>query len=362
MAAVSDREGRGTLIGGAHSELGHLQRGQDIGTGESVTLVTLDACRARLGLRDIAFIKIDAEGAEAEIIEGGRRFFAEESPLVMFEVRPGETAIDTDLVARFERLGYRAYRLVPGLGLLAPVDGTRPLDPFTLNLFACRDDRARLLERRGLLARAAPADANDDEANRDDANRDDAPSGAWLAHLRAQLFAAPLWPRWSSWIAAAQAAPQDRNQDRNDDSVYARALDHYAIARHITEPPARRFAALMRALDLIRGCARERPTLAILQSCARIAGEAGERALAVQMLNQIVERCTRAGAILTDADADADADADGDLAFPCPFLAVSPRFDEIAPPANRGDRPLGHRGHARTARTPARILVFLHRE
>lgn len=311
-AAVTNREGSGTLVGGAHSELGHLQGPEDAGAGEAVALVTLDACRARLGMRDIAFMKIDAEGAEGAIIDGGRRFFAEESPLVMFEVRPGEAAIDTDLVARFEQLGYRAYRLVPGLGLLAPVDGARPLDPFTLNLFGCRDDRAQLLERRGLLVTAASL------ANA--AGDDTPPAGAGLTHLRAQLFATPLLPRWSSWIAAVPGSPPD--------PAYARALDAYAVARQISEPPARRVSALLRALDIIQGCARDRPTLAVWQSRARIAWEAGERELAVHVLNQIVERCMQAGPTLTAATFEAD--------LTWPFLAVSPRFDDLAP-LERGD-------------------------
>jgi len=315
-AAVSNREGSGTLVGGGHSELGHLQRTEDAGPGagmgEAVALLTLDSCGARLGMRDIAFVKIDAEGAEAEIIEGGRRFFAEESPLVMFEVRPGDATIDTDLVARFEQLGYRVYRVMPGLGMLAPFDGARPLDPFTLNLFASRDDRAQHLERRGLLARAATlANAAGDEAT---------PVGAGLTHLRAQLFAATLWPRWSGWSAATPKSPHDR--------AYGRALDAYAIARQITEPPARRVAALLRALDLIRASARDTPTVAVWQSCARIAWEAGERALATEALGQIVGRCIQAGPPLTGAIDDSE--------LGCPFLAVSPRFDDL-PPVERDD-------------------------
>ena len=309
-AAVSDHEGSGTLVGGAHSELGHLQRPSDTdaSAGEAVALITLDGSRTRLGLRDVAFVKIDAEGAEAEIIDGGQRFFAEESPLVMFEVRPDAAAIDTDLVARFERLGYRAYRLVPGLGILAPLDGARPLDPFTLNLFACRADRAQLLERRGLLTRTAPQDHDDV----DDDGVVDSFAGAGIAYLRAQLFAAPLWPRWSSWAAGAATAPAP-------DRAYARALDHFAIAQHITEPPARRYAALLVALRSIRDCAAEKPTLPALQTFARIACEAGERALAASVLSQIVERCTRTDPPITDAE------------LACPFLAVSARFDHLAP-------------------------------
>ncbi len=224
-----------------------------------------------------------------------------------------------------KQLGYRAYRLLPGLGLLAPFDGARPLDPFMLNLFGCRDDRAQLLERRGLLARAATlATAASDDAT---------PAGAGLTHLRAQLFAAPLWPRWSGSIAAAPESPHDR--------TYALALDTYAVARRITEPPARRVAALLRALDLIRGCARDRPTLAVWQSCARIAWEAGERALAVQALSQIVERCVRGGPGIADAHAHAHARMEMELETP--FLAVSPRFDDICRRSNAMTRAKGSR-------------------
>ena len=302
--ALGDREGEGQLAGGAsQSELGHLVGPgggeSDDGPRETVALFTLDGCRQRLGLADIALIKIDAEGAESAIIEGGRTFFTEESPLVMFEIRHG-AALDLGLCERFQRLGYQIFRLIPGLGVLAPWDDRAAADPFLLNLFACKPDRAERLQQRGLLARApAPPEACEPSP------------GSGLIYLRAQPFAAALWPRWAAGGGIAAASDESR------------ALDQYALAQDITELPAIRHAALTVALAIARGRARAQPqpSLPVLHIIARIAAELGERAAAAEALNQIVDRCAHA----SDQD------------FDRPFLAVSPRFDHLAPREAEGE-------------------------
>src|SRR6185503_12291455 len=139
---------------------------------------------------------------------------------------------------RFRRLGYQTFRLIPGLGVLVPFTEQDRIDPFLLNIFACRPDRAERLEQRGLLARApAPPEACEPAF------------GAGLAYLRAQSFAAALWPRWTSGISAAT------------DEI--RALDQYALAQDLTELPAVRHAALVLALAIARGRARAQATLAV---------------------------------------------------------------------------------------------------
>jgi protein O-GlcNAc transferase len=260
----------------------------------AVDPLTLDGYRARLGLVDIALVAIDAAGAEAAIIDGGIRFFTEESPLVMWQERPG-TALDRGLVARFERLGYQIFRLIPGLGILAPPGERAAPDLLGSSRFACKGDRAERLERLGLLARAsAPTDSSDAVSP---------PPGAGLVYLRAQLFAAALWPRWAAGIAGA--------------GDYERALDHYALARDPTQSPGVRHAALARAFAIVDACARAQPatSLPVLQTWARVAIEYGARATAIEALNRIVARAATA--------------SDGDLDRP--FLAVGPRFDHLPP-------------------------------
>ena len=315
-ARAGGDDGRGLFVSGAQSELGRLVSDGDAEGGATtrVALMTLDDCRGRLGMSGIAFVKIDAEGAEADIIDGGREFFTAESPLVMFEVRQGAMP-NMALLDRFHGLGYRGFRLIPGLGLLAPLDDGDPgaadlraLDPFTLNVFACKGDRAALLEQRGLLARASTAGAGGPSTA--------GASGAWRPYLHAQLFAAPLWPRWSAFLAAA-----DGDRDPAD-RAYLSGLDQYALSRRITDAPAARHAALAAALKIIAACAGPRATVPVLQTLARVSYEAGARAVAIQALNRLAERCRAA----TDAEIDR------------PFLPVSPRFDDLPPGEEDGDR------------------------
>lgn len=57
---------------------------------EAVPMVTLDSCVLRYEWSDIDFMKIDAEGEDANIIGGGKRFFEELSPLIQYEIKAEE--------------------------------------------------------------------------------------------------------------------------------------------------------------------------------------------------------------------------------------------------------------------------------
>ena len=90
-SALSRDCGTAQLTVNDNSELNALVRDQQSGNAsETVRLVTLDDCLQRYGWKRIDFLKIDAEGEEANIIEGGRRFFADLSPLILYEVKAGE--------------------------------------------------------------------------------------------------------------------------------------------------------------------------------------------------------------------------------------------------------------------------------
>ena len=92
-------------------ELNSLVRGEaPTGGSETVSLSTLDGCLETHRWRDIDFMKIDAEGEETNILKGGARFFAEQSPLIQYEIKAG-SELHLDLVEAFAALEYRSYRL-----------------------------------------------------------------------------------------------------------------------------------------------------------------------------------------------------------------------------------------------------------
>lgn len=156
-AALSDTRGSGTLLLHSHSELNRLGSATAPDAPSiAVPLETLDSIAAAKLTRPVDFCKIDAEGNEAQVIRGGKAFFAQHSPLVMFELRDS-TIFNDALITQFQALGYRPYVLVPGLHQLLPFDAAAPRDPMLLNLFACKDDRARDLAAQGWMTMAVAA-------------------------------------------------------------------------------------------------------------------------------------------------------------------------------------------------------------
>lgn len=183
--ALSNRPGTARLSVEANSELNSISRGATGGATEEVELDTLDSLAAAHGWKEIDFLKLDAEGEEERILEGGAEFLRTADPLVMFEIKHG-AILNLQLAERLAAAGYDAYTLVPGLGLLVPFDPAGAADPFRLNLFACKPSRARLLESRGALARETAAIGKADPLAHYRAAQDaNSAPAARYAHLKA---------------------------------------------------------------------------------------------------------------------------------------------------------------------------------
>ena len=149
-AAVGRRSGVVSLGIGHSPELSSLA----VTAGQpqiDVPGVSLDELFSRGEIARIDFVKIDAEGAEAEILDGAGAFLGRESPLVMFEIQSGQMKM-RELVGRFGALGYSVYRCVPLLQALVPYEGA--FGAPSINLFACKPDRAARLAAEGLLCDA----------------------------------------------------------------------------------------------------------------------------------------------------------------------------------------------------------------
>lgn len=293
QAALSDHDGSATLNHSANSELNALA--SEVGaTGETIVLRTLDSCAGDLGWRDIDFIKLDVEGAEANVVTGGMAFLQRESPLIMYEVKH-ENRINLDLIAHFSRLGYASYRLVPGLALLAPFDTDNLVDPYLLNLFCCKPDRADALARAGLLVRDLdpPCPEPLDES-------------MWFSHLTRMPYAKPFS---AVWLETAE------HSDSADWQRYRNVLNLYAQAHTPALAPTQRFSSLQQCVLQAIELARNNGSFARLATLARVAAEFGARELAVEALQTI----------------EAQPQGASPWALNEPFLPVCARFDSIDP-------------------------------
>ncbi|MYL24807.1 FkbM family methyltransferase [Halomonas alkaliantarctica] len=116
-----------------------------------VTLTTLDSFKGTLNNGErIGLVKLDAEGAELDILAGGHAFLAEHQPIVMFEIKHGRE-LNHGLAEAFIERGYALYRVLPDLSLLEPVNLELSLDGYQLNLIACPPHEVKRLAQEGLL-------------------------------------------------------------------------------------------------------------------------------------------------------------------------------------------------------------------
>ena len=310
-SALSSAGGTARLSLNDNSELNALQHGDpSSGTSETVTLVTLDDRLQSYGWSDIEFVKIDAEGEEANILKGGEHFFAGLSPLVQYEVRAGDR-VHMELVRDFAALGYNSYRLVPGLDLLVPFNAALPADAFLLNLFCCKPDRAATLAARGHLVDAAadrPDTWNAWLAHLSNKNRKHDAYG-WRHTLVSLPYGAKLAELWERTVAA-----------RRSDDV-EKALFLHALSRDSSLTAAERFGALEASFNQLRIVCKNRPSHLRLASLARVARDYGDRSVAVDALVQLLTSITR------DRRADPSE----------PFLAPGERFDSVPPGDAIGD-------------------------
>jgi FkbM family methyltransferase len=296
QTGLSNRTGSATLKISANSEYNALlPAGESAGNSEAVELRTLDECAETCGWDRIDFIKMDAEGEEYRIVEEGGRFLGGQSPLIMFELKHGDE-LNLSLLQQLKDIGYALYRLIPGLNMLAPFDLDEQIDSYQLNLFACKADRAHSLERRGLLVRGeSPAAPLGLAAER-----------TWPEFLRAFPYARRALEAWRA-PASSPALPGTES--------YHQALDHYACAHTAHLPAAVRYHCLKQSMTLLLEVTQPGESIGRSQSLARVAWEMGERTMALDVLEDVIEQ-------LNHPRRQALAE---------PFLAVTPRFDLIDP-------------------------------
>lgn len=252
QAALSDRPGHALLEIADSPELNALTETPAAGREtERVDLLTLDDVMRAHDAAQVSLVKIDAEGHELQVGKGARRTLLGHEPLVMFEIKHG-TSVEYRLLDFLQTLGFEAYRLLPGPGVLVPYRRDAPLDDYQLNLFGCTPGRAQALHAAGLLV--PPGGAPEAEPSDTAEARD-----------------------------YVQSLPGPGLAVRSPDAL-ARALVHYALLQTADLDPEQEAAHLAQALGHARLACSEKPSLARLLTLARLAADAGERRIAVDSL------------------------------------------------------------------------------
>ncbi|MGA9032484.1 MAG: FkbM family methyltransferase [Sulfuricaulis sp.] len=305
QSALSGEKGVAQLSMRQHSELNALVRGApSTGAHETVPVVTMDDCMETYGWQDIELVKIDAEGEEANILKGGTRFFAEQSPLVLYEIRAGQE-LHLELLQAFHSLGYNSYRLVPGLNLLVSFTAESPPDDFLLNLFCCKPDRAARLAELGWLLESPThtLGAREEQINRARGKTGSHDSHGWRNVLTKMPYGSSLAGLWEQTVAAGQSGQVED------------ALVLHSLSRDASLTPRERFSALEASYGKLRALCESDASHLRLSSLSRVAWEYGARKIAAEALAQLCNRFIQVKS--------------ADLSEP--FLLPGERFDSVPP-------------------------------
>lgn len=294
QSALSNRVGTAQLHLSKNSELNALTvAGPTSDASELVELKTLDALAEQCRIDRVDFLKMDAEGEEQRIIAGGLGFLRRHSPLIMYEIKAGNV-LNADLVADFSALGYDSYRLLPGLDLLVPAEVSAGIDPYQLNLFCCKKDRAEMLCREAILVTDASPSVRVTEMNH---------GFETIARLP---FANAYRDRW---------LPAGRSSGARFHECAA-VLGLYAAAHEMRFSSSQRYAALHAAYQRMGVLCEGTDDAYRLSTYARIAWEIGQRAQAVGALARALN------ALNVGATPGPPAE---------PFVPASPHFDSVDP-------------------------------
>ena len=305
QSALSSTSGNAQLSLNENSELNALVRGNPPTTAsETVPVVTLDECMERYRWQNIDFVKIDAEGEEANILKGGERFFAELSPLVQYEVKAG-AELHMELVKYFASLGYASFRLVPGLDVLVSFDPESTPDGYLLNLFCCKQDRVEQLVTHGFLIdpEAQLLTTKTERLQKILKKIDNHNAYDWRHTIAKLPYGAQLANLWEQTMTEGNSGEVDE------------ALFFYSLSRDSSLSSTIRFGALDESFSLLKNLCECDPSYLRLSSLARVARDYGARLLAVNALVQLIEAIQQHNQV--------------DLSEP--FLVSGGQFDTVPP-------------------------------
>ncbi len=264
---------------------------------QSPPLVALDDVSLRFRLPAIDWVRIDAGEDILRVMEGGRRFFRDHSPLIQvhFGVAVGQGT--AEMINWAQENGYETYRLVPMLECLVPCRSLSEIEATQKSLFFCKPDRSVRLTTKGVLIRQ---DVDTQAGGLSDPT-------LWLEHVRHFPYAVRLLRNWESYIMENLRNPAWR--------VHQEAMSSYAIARMKNLSMEERWRSLLRAQLLLTDLVAKEASFARLQTMARVSMDMGLYQRATTILEYMVRMM----------------ETDTTLSIDEPFLCPCNRLESIDP-------------------------------
>ena len=232
-----------------------------------ISIDCIDNLRASEGIKDIDFVKLDAEGHNVKIVKGAAKFFKEESPLVMVDIKHGKN-FHLELLDLFNSMGYDVYIYNPGIGVLVPLYKSDNIDGYLLNAFVCRNDRAEMLAEDNLIV-------NVPMVKLPDCTDPNILINEFADHPFFRIFGVDkkLVEKW---------------QELQHIKVYVNALRYYLSSRNTSISIAERYGCLKKSFDMLKEICSKETTLERLLSFAYVARDFGQRMVAFNILNGII--------------------------------------------------------------------------
>ena len=255
-------------------------------TGKDFDTTTLDIWWENAGRPEIDLIKLDTNGCETQIIEGGIDFLSQTSPGILFSVKI-EGQFNHQILQSFMNKAFDIYQYIPGPGILARFDPDANDDPYLLNLFAVKRNLMSKVQDKGLLV------SEDLPMSKPD-------SGFWEQHLLSLPWTASMFPVWKKHL-------------HKSENNYLEALDLVCAAQEPQAIPAQRFIQLRCAAKKLKEIHENRASTHVTITLARTLQALGLRRQAVKILETLIE----------------NIQSGIPVEFNAPFLTPLPEFDNL---------------------------------
>ena len=235
---------------------------------ETVNKISLDDWWSEQGNPAIKAVKIDVNGAEAEVLKGAEALLSKKSPAIILSVTGGEES-SSEAVNVLASSGYKLFDYVPGTGILTEHDLNSEKDPYQASIIALSSKEEDVLRKRGVIFNA-------------EAEPEIPAEGYWAEVLSEYSWATELMSLWKEQSGAEEA------------KEYYKAIDYICAAERMdpgeTHSGTKKSKLMLAAASiLIEYYNAGSSSTSLAFTLVRVLNKLGKRGQAVEILKNLIE-------------------------------------------------------------------------